>query len=290
MACLTGYFIYPQAGMYAADSWRSLAEGWLWPPDRGAIAALMPTGMTAPEGQHILSNALYEAIFALDERRLGAAVAYAKEQLLANGGAGAEETANTFMYFGDPATALKLPLPQRPQGLTAERQADGAVELSWTPARDCDGQPVAGYQLYRRAAAEKNYTQLNTILIRGVSFSDRGLSQAPAGTTFYYALRAVDDSAQASVLSAPATLTVAGSQTEEERGNSVSTSVSCFISSAWQDEGFHALSLLVLVGVFAWLARSRRNKRASASGGLEERPRGVYRSGASHLKERSEAP
>ena len=72
MACLTGYFIYPQAGPYAADAWRSLAEGWLWPPDRGAIAALMPTGMTDPEGQHILSNALYEAIFALDKRELGA--------------------------------------------------------------------------------------------------------------------------------------------------------------------------------------------------------------------------
>ena len=220
MACLTGYFIYPQAGMYAADSWRSLAEGWLWPPDRGAIAALMPTGMTAPEGQHILSNALYEAIFALDKRELGQAVAYAKEQLLANGGAGAEETANTFMYFGDPATSLKLPLPQRPQGLMAERQADGAVELSWTPARDCDGQPVAGYQLYRRSGAEKNYTQLNTALIPGLSYSDRGLSQAPAGAVYYYALSAVDDSAQASVLSAPAAVTTAGSQTEEERGNS----------------------------------------------------------------------
>ena len=31
MSCLTGYFIYPQTGAYAADSWRSLAEGWLWP-------------------------------------------------------------------------------------------------------------------------------------------------------------------------------------------------------------------------------------------------------------------
>ena len=237
----------------------------------------MPTGMTAPEGQHILSNALYEAIFALDKRELGQAVAYAKEQLLANGGAGAEETANTFMYFGDPATSLKLPLPQRPQGLMAERQADGAVELSWTPARDCDGQPVAGYQLYRRSGAEKNYTQLNTVLIRGVSFSDRGLSQAPAGTTYYYALSAVDDSAQASVLSAPAAVTVAGSDKPIAATATAPTpAVSCFISSAYQDETIHALSLLVLVGVFWLLGQGRRNKGAlrlrSGPSALEEHP------------------
>jgi hypothetical protein len=100
-------------GSYTADYWRSLAEGWLWPPDREAVAAQMPTG-----------------------------------------------------------------------------------------------------------------------LITSLSYSDRGLNLASAGVTYYYALSSVDDSAQASVLSAPATLTVAGSQTEEERGNSVSSSISCFISSA----------------------------------------------------------
>ena len=159
----------------------------------------------------------------------------------------------------------------------AERQADGAVELSWTPARDCDGRPVAGYQLYRRSEAEKNYTQLNTVLIPGVSYSDRGLSQAPAGTTYYYALRAVDDSAQASVLSAPAAVTVAGSDnTDSRNSNSANTPVSCFISSAYQDEGFHALSLLVLVGAFWFLGQGRRNKGAlrlrSGPSALEERP------------------
>ena len=114
MSCLTGYFIYPQTGAYAADSWRSLAEGWLWPADAGAVAALMPTGMTDTEGQHLLSNALYEAIFTLDRRMLGQAVGYARQQLLANGGSQYEQTSNTFMFFGDPATVLKVPLPRRP--------------------------------------------------------------------------------------------------------------------------------------------------------------------------------
>lgn len=61
------------------------------------------------------------------------------------------------MLFGDPATALKLSRPYRPQGLTAQPQADGAVVLSWSPAHDCDGKPVAGYHLYRRSAAESSY-------------------------------------------------------------------------------------------------------------------------------------
>ena len=134
MSCLTGYFMYPQTGGYAADSWRSLAEGWLWPANAGAVAALMPTAMTDTVGQHLLSNALYEAIFALDRRGLGPAVGYARQQLLANGGREYEQTSNTFMFFGDPATSLKVPLPRRPQALTAVRQADGTVALSWAAA------------------------------------------------------------------------------------------------------------------------------------------------------------
>ena len=125
MSCLTGYFIYPKAGAWAASSWRSLAEGWMGPQEAGAVGALMPTGMTDASGQHILSNALYEGIFTLDKRRLGPAVAYARQQLLANGGAEYEQTGNTFMLFGDPATELKLPLPHRPVALTAELAGTG---------------------------------------------------------------------------------------------------------------------------------------------------------------------
>ena len=159
LSCLTGYFIYPHTGGYAADSWRSLVEGWLWPANAGAVAALMPTGMTSTEGQHLLSNALYEGIFALDQRTLGPAVGYARQQLLANGGSAYEETSNTFMFFGDPATSLKVPLPRRPQALTAQRQADRTVVLSWSAALDCDGNAVSGYNLYRRAFAEQTLHQ-----------------------------------------------------------------------------------------------------------------------------------
>ena len=107
------------------------------------------------------------------------------------------------------------------------------------------------------------------LLITSLSFTDRGMSEAAAGSTYYYAVSAVDGSAQPSVLSAPAAVTVAGSKTEKD--DSASASASCFISSAYQDETIHALSLLVLVGVFWLLAGSRRKKGASAAGGLEER-------------------
>ncbi len=86
MACLSGYFIYPRLGGFAGPGWLSLAEGLMLPSERGAVAALMPTAMTETSGQQVLSGALYEGLFVLDKRVLGEAVAYAKQQLLANGG------------------------------------------------------------------------------------------------------------------------------------------------------------------------------------------------------------
>ena len=208
MSCLTGYFIYPQTGAYAADSWRSLAEGWLWPASAGAVAALMPTGMTDTDGQHLLSNALYEAVFTLDRRTLGPAVGYARQQLLANGGSQYEQTSNTFMLFGDPATVLKVPLPRRPQALTAVWQADGRVELTWSAALDCDGGAVSGYHLYRRSAADQSYTRVSAAPLAALSYADAGVAGAAAGSVYYYALAAVDSAGDESVKSAPAAVTI----------------------------------------------------------------------------------
>ena len=182
MSCLTGYFIYPAGGSYAGSGWLSLAEGFMLPATHGAVAALMPTAMTETDGQQVLSNALYEGIFVLDKRTLGPAVAYAKQQLLANGGSAYEQTSNTFLFFGDPATTLKVPLPRRPAGLAAA-QAGAAVTLSWSAALDCDGNAVAGYNLYRRSAAEDTYTKLNTALITRLTHTDTGLTTAGVPST-----------------------------------------------------------------------------------------------------------
>jgi len=85
------------------------------------------------------------------------------------------------------------------------------VALSWAAALDCDGNAVAGYNLYRRLSTEETYTKLNTALIAALTHTDTGLATAAAGATYYYALSAVDSSSDESVKSAPAALTIAAS-------------------------------------------------------------------------------
>ena len=266
LSCLTGYFIYPHTGGYAAASWRSLAEGFLWPADAGAVAALMPTAMTDTAGQQLLSNALYEGIFGLDQRRLGPAVGHARQQLLANGGAEYEQTSNTFMFFGDPATTLKVPLPRRPQGLTALRQADGAVALAWAAALDCDGSAVAGYNLYRRSAAEQSYTRLNTALVTALTHTDLQAAGLTEGQTYYYAIAAVDAAGDESVKSAPAALTLTsggggGGEIVTDGGAGGGGGGGCFIAAAGMQlspELLMPLAAMALLVCLVWLSRRRR--------------------------------
>jgi len=258
LSCLTGYFIYPHTGMFAAESWRSLAEGFLWPAEAGAVAALMPTGMTDTAGQQLLSNALYEGIFALDLRRLGPAVGHARQQLLANGGAAYEETSNTFLFFGDPATTLKVPLPRRPQALSAQRQADGTVALAWAAALDCDGSAVAGYNLYRRSAAEPGYAKLNTALITALTYTDLQAAGLTEGQTYYYALTAVDAASDESVKSAPASVTI---PTADPASGGAGGGGGCFIStSGWElaPELLMPLAAMALLLCLIWLSRKKR--------------------------------
>jgi hypothetical protein len=266
MACLTGYFLNPQP----QSAWQSLAEGLMRPADKGAVAAFMPTGMTEPDGQQLMSNALYAAIFTQDTRTLGPAVAAAKEQLLANGGPLYRETADTFMLFGDPATTLKLPLPRRPTGLTALRQPDGTVLLGWSTALDCDGNPVAGYHLYRRLSTEQNYTRLNAAPITALAFTDAGLINAPAGAVYYYSLGAVDAENEESVKSAAATLTVTAPDAGDpgtgpdpgNPGTGGSAGGGCFVSTAGWKLSQDLLAPLGVIALLACLIRiGRRGKR-----------------------------
>jgi hypothetical protein len=262
MTCLTGYFIYPAAGGWAGSGGLSLAEGFMLPATHGAIAALMPTAMTDTAGQHVLSDALYEAIFSQDQRILGAAVVAAKQTLLANGGAAYEETSNTFQFFGDPATSLKVPLPRRPQALAAQWQAGGRVALSWAAALDCDGHAVSGYNLYRRLSSEDSYTKLNTAPITALTYTDTGLSGAPVGATYYYVLSAVDSASDESVKSAPAALTIADSGD----GGGGGGGRWCFISAAGLDlspDLLKPFGVMALLGCLIWISRRRRGgKRA----------------------------
>ena len=121
------------------------------PANAGAVAALMPTAMTDTDGQQVLVQcALRGDLQPWTSAALGPAVGYAKQQLLANGGAAYEETSNTFMFFGDPATSAQgaaAAAAAGADGVMAGRRHGGALlgGGAWTatatrlPATTCTG-------------------------------------------------------------------------------------------------------------------------------------------------------
>ncbi|MGA1794649.1 MAG: DUF2341 domain-containing protein [bacterium] len=193
MTCLAGNFTYP-------ETWNnpSLAEALLRSTANGAVAALMPTGMTAPEGQLILDTALFDALFTRDIRTLGEAISEAKQTLLANGD-GMGEISATFLLFGDPAMTLKVPLPRRPRLLDAQTTVEDGVTISWEESSDCYGGSVVGYNVYRSTSPTGGYTKLNTELLDEVEFTDPSIVP---GVTYYYVVTAVDGDGDESVQSA----------------------------------------------------------------------------------------
>jgi hypothetical protein len=236
MACLSGYFIYPALGAYSAESWVSLAEGFLRPQTQGAVAALMPSGMTEVNGQRVLSNALMDAIFSEDRRRLGDAVAAAKQALLANAADGYQEVADTFILFGDPATELKVPLPRRPLGLAAELQGSGIL-LNWNAALDCNGNAVSGYHVFRKAGGEASYSRLTSSPVASLTYTDLTAAAPSAAAlsdaiTYTYAVCAVDADGDASALSAPASVTIAGADAGGTEVSSGGGGGGCFVAAS----------------------------------------------------------
>jgi hypothetical protein len=204
MGCLSGNFVFPEDWSFP---YPSLAEALLRAEDKGAAAALMSTGQTTTSGQHILDSALFDAIFNQDIRVLGQAVSSAKQTLMANGDSTYEEVNETFLLFGDPAMALKVPLPHRPQRLRAQGHASGVL-LSWNGATDCNDGPVAGYNLYRSSAPGGPYTKVNTSLITETQYDDLVVSNtmaqyssssAASGATYYYVVTSVDAQGDESV-------------------------------------------------------------------------------------------
>jgi hypothetical protein len=218
----------------------------------------MPTGMTTTPGQRILNSALYEHIFSEDIRTLGPATATAKQTLLANGNAYFEQISKTFLLFGDPATKLKVPLPYRPKGVTVRRQAQGK-RISWQAATDSNGNPVAGYNIYRAATAAGPFSRINTALVTGTVFFDTdsgpGIEAAAAAGSGYYVVTAVDSGGTESVQSLavkPASIASAGSSL-----------VGCFIGAAGQPAAQPYLLiwlLLILTGALCmWRSRKMRD-------------------------------
>jgi hypothetical protein len=264
MSCLTGYFGYLDASLGPEPS---LAEALLLPADKGAVAALMPTAMTTTSGQQILNNAIFEALFVNDIRQLGPAIAAAKQTLLANGDAYFEQVSQTFLLFGDPALTLKIPLPRMPSGVKAYRE-NNRVRIRWNVALDANGNPVAGYNIYRASAPAGPYSKVNTELVTGTEFVDTqgavGIEEGGGGSSgSYYGVTAVDsfgdESAQSLGIS-PASVASVASAT----GDAAATApVACFVGAV---SGSIPAGLFWILAIFTfavvaahWRSRNMRD-------------------------------
>ena len=93
MNCLNGFFhdVYTQ----------SLAEALLLSPQGGAVAVWASSGLTAPDPQFQMDQALVKTLFAQPSIPLGDAVLFAKS------GIADPDTRKTFILFGDPLMRLK---------------------------------------------------------------------------------------------------------------------------------------------------------------------------------------
>jgi hypothetical protein len=249
-------FSYPEPWGFA-----SLAEG-LLRSSAGAVAALMPTGMTTTEGQRILNSALFEHIFSEDIRTLGPAIGAAKQTLLANGSVEYEQISQTFLLFGDPATALKVPLPHRVTGVKAQRQDQGE-RISWNASTDCNGGAVVGYNVYRATTAAGPFSKINTELITDTIYYDSGsgvgidAGGAGSGGRGYYVVSSVDTGGTESVQSLavkPASATVSGGRSY----------LGCFIRAVGHPtvQPYLMIWLLVtiVVALGVWRSRTIREK------------------------------
>jgi hypothetical protein len=202
--------------------------------------------MTTTAGQHILNTALFEAFFSDDIRELGPAILSAKQVLLANGSDQYEKISQTFLLFGDPAMALKIPLPRMPSGVKANRQ-DNGVRIEWNAALDSNGNAVAGYHVYRAGSPAGPYSKINTALITGTEFIDTtggevGADAGGSGGTYYYGVTSEDNDGDESAQSlgvSPATILSSGG----------GGGGGCFIESVSQSIPQPALWFLVLLSI-----------------------------------------
>jgi hypothetical protein len=261
MSCLTGYFGYLDALLGPQPS---LAEALLQSADKGAVAALMPTGMTTTTGQSILNNAVFEAFFVNDIRELGAAIAAAKQTLLANGDAYYEQISQTFLLFGDPALTLKIPLPRMPTGVKAYRQ-NNRVRLSWNAALDCNGNAVAGYNIYRANSPAGPYSRINAALITATEYVDTaGAVGSDAGEggsgSSYYAVTSVDSAGDESAQS----LGISPASVASSAGPAAGAA-GCFIESVALSGSYRVLWVLVILTITLVIATGTRRTASKPS-------------------------
>jgi hypothetical protein len=106
MACLEGYFIYPNSA--GSDTYSCVAESLVRADGRGSVANWSPASYGTSSGQHYLHVGFYDAVFRDRVYELGPAAELGKLNLYQHASGNHRELIDTYMIFGDPA--LKLPL------------------------------------------------------------------------------------------------------------------------------------------------------------------------------------
>jgi hypothetical protein len=181
---------------------------------------------------------------------------------LANGDAYFEQIADTFLLFGDPATELKVPLPHIPTWIGAKRQKGGA-QLRWNESVDCNGNAVAGYNIYHAQSAAGPFSKINSELVTDTIFIDTQVgvgmtSGSGVGAGSYYRVSAVDDggveSAQSLSIS-PAALT---SGSSSGGGGGGGGGAGCFITTAQDTSSPKSSWVLFTIAAVLCIGRSRR--------------------------------
>jgi hypothetical protein len=97
MTCSNGYFTSPSSN--------SLAEALTLAPDRGAIAAFSPTGLSLDSAAHLYHRALIQELQSSAHSRLGDLVLAAQDQYTQTGAF--PELLAIYHLFADPALRLR---------------------------------------------------------------------------------------------------------------------------------------------------------------------------------------
>jgi hypothetical protein len=119
--CLSGYFVRPTNDPV---NQLSLAEAFVTSSKGGAVAAWAASYLGFTSDHRVIAKKLFSSIKQQGSRRLGAVTTEARIQALADGAS--EDTLDSYIFFGDPATALAS---QRITGSSSSSSGGGMLWL-----------------------------------------------------------------------------------------------------------------------------------------------------------------
>jgi Peptidase family C25 len=95
MDCLNGYFQEP------SPTFSGLAEAFLQAPNGGAVASFASSGLTIPDGQHVMNLQLYTLLYGSQPIALGDAIKISKAAT------SDIDVRRTWIFFGDPSMRIR---------------------------------------------------------------------------------------------------------------------------------------------------------------------------------------